>query len=213
MSTLSDDAGNHGLRLSGPEAPPGPKTEAASASANEAAKQERERLQVERAKAGDPATWAAWYDAYYSYLYRYAYYRLRRRQEAEDAVADAFLEAFRGIGRFEYTGRPVLAWLYRITHNIVDDRLARGRLQLGSGAPAAEGRDPGPEAALDNIDMVRALESLTEEQQQVIVLRYLLGMPANEVAELMGKRPAAIFSLQARALATMRRALEGRRRP
>jgi RNA polymerase sigma-70 factor (ECF subfamily) len=211
MSALSRGAGDHSVRLSGADPQPMAAADDAGARADAAAR-DRERKQVEMAKAGDAATWAAWFDAYYPYLYRYAYYRLRRRQEAEDAVADAFLEAFKGIGRFEYTGRPVLAWLYRITHNVVADRLAKVRPQH-DGAAVLEGRDPGPEAGLDSIDLVRALDSLTEEQQQVIVLRFLLGMPANEVADLMGKRAAAVFSLQARALAAMRRALGGKGYP
>ena len=67
--------------------------------------------------------WDEWFEVYYRPLFRYSYLRLRSRSEAEDTVSQVFVEAFRGIGRYKHTGKPLLAWLYRIAHNVIFDRL------------------------------------------------------------------------------------------
>jgi RNA polymerase sigma-70 factor (ECF subfamily) len=53
-----------------------------------------------------------------------------------------------------------------------------------------------------------ALAELNPEQREVIVLRYLFSLSAKETAEVIGKSPAAVFSLQARGLINLRQALE-----
>src|SRR5687768_11742384 len=82
-----------------------------------------EATQVQRAKDGDSSIWDTWFQRYYPNLFRYAYIRLRRRTEAEEIASQVFVEAYRGIARYSYTGKPILAWLYRIAHNLVYDRL------------------------------------------------------------------------------------------
>ena len=177
-------------------------------------REELERFQVDQAKAKDPGIWAQWFDAYYPHLFRYAYFRLRRRSDAQDVVSEVFLEAVRGIHRFQYTGRPVLAWLYRIAHNTIAERLRREqrRTDLKATEVWPSDFDPGPEESLKNIDLLKALGSLTDEQQEVITLRFLLGMPTREVAVLLGKTETAVFSLQARALRALRQRLTETRR-
>jgi len=72
---------------------------------------------------------------------------------------------------------------------------------------------PDPESATEHKlaqDGLRAaLHSLTGDQQQVILLRFAEDMPAEQVAAVMGKSEGAVWALQHRALAALRRALEG----
>jgi RNA polymerase sigma-70 factor, ECF subfamily len=165
-----------------------------------------EATQVQRAKDGDSSIWDGWFQRYYPNLFRYAYIRLRRRAEAEEIASQVFVEAYRGIGRYTYTGKPVLAWLYRIAHNLVYDRLKleerRSVLQVDS--PAVTDTTEGPESIIANIDLLNAIDTLTDEQRDVVILRYFLGMSAQEVSGVVGKSPAAVFSLQARALIALR---------
>jgi len=169
---------------------------------------EAERQRVERAKAGDPAVWGEWYDAYYKPLYRYAYIRLRRRNEAQDIVAEVFAEAYRGIGRYTYTGRPILAWLYRIAHNLIFDCLKAEARRAEREDDGTDARASSPEEQIASIDLLKALDSLSTEQRDVIVMRYFMSLPAQETAAIMGKSPTAVYSLQARALAALRQRLE-----
>jgi len=165
-----------------------------------------EATQVQRAKDGDSSIWDGWFQRYYANLFRYAYIRLRRRLEAEEIASQVFVEAYRGIARYTYTGKPVLAWLYRIAHNLVYDRLKyeerRSALQVDS--PAATDTTDGPESIIANIDLLNAIDTLTDDQRDVVILRYFLGMSAQEVSGVIGKTPAAVFSLQARSLLALR---------
>jgi len=166
-----------------------------------------EATQVQRAKAGEQAVWDEWFDAFYPRLYRYAFIRLGRKAEAEDIASQVFLEAVRQIDRYQYTGRPVLAWLYRIEHNLVYDRLRQvDRAPEPEEAAAAE-PFAGPDDLIANIDLLNALDELSDEQRDVIILRFYLAMSAQEVGALIGKSPAAVFSLQARAIVHLRERL------
>lgn len=161
------------------------------------------------AKRRDGQAWAAIYDQHFPTLYRYAYARLRSKEEAEDVAAQAFLDALKGIDAYEDRGRPLLAWLYRITHNLVVERLrrdqrARRAAALPDGSPT---HYPGPEVSIDNLVLLDALAQLTPDQQEVIILRYLMQMTTKEVSALIGKSDAAIFSLQVRAIAGLKRRL------
>jgi RNA polymerase sigma-70 factor (ECF subfamily) len=57
---------------------------------------------------------------------------------------------------------------------------------------------------VERIDLRTALAKLPGNQREVVILRFLVGLSAQEVAELMGRKPAAIYSLQARAILALR---------
>jgi RNA polymerase sigma-70 factor (ECF subfamily) len=134
---------------------------------------------------------------------------MRSHSEAEDAVSQVFVEAYRGIGRYRHTGRPLLAWLYRIAHNVVHDRIKTESKRSGALASSADAVGDDPELKLVSIDLLNAVDSLTPEQHDVIVLRYFMAMSSLEVAAVLGKTQPAVFSLQSRALASLRRKLNG----
>ena len=170
--------------------------------------QTAEAGQVERARDGDPEVWREWFEAYYPSLFRYAYIRIKRRTEAEDIVSQVFLEAVRGIGRYRYTGKPLLAWLYRIERNLISDRTKaeERRPDRPEGEPMVAGPATDDSIRLvQNLDLKQALDKLTADQREVIILSYFLSLSTQQVADLMGKRPKAVYSLQARALASLRR--------
>jgi RNA polymerase sigma-70 factor (ECF subfamily) len=168
---------------------------------------------IQRARGREPAAWSALYDHHYGALFRYAYTRLGSPEEAEDLAAQVFLEAYKGIDAFEDRGRPILAWLYRIAHNLIIERIRRDevarRYSAGALPPAYHA---GPEHALDSLDLRAALDQLTAEQQEVITLRYLLQLTSREAAEVMGKSRPAVTSLQVRALASLKRIMRPRHR-
>jgi RNA polymerase sigma-70 factor (ECF subfamily) len=169
---------------------------------------QEEAAELSRAQSGDGAVWDEWFQAYYRPLFRYAYIRLRSRDDAEDIASQVFVEAYRGIGRYKHNGRPVLAWFYRIAQDLVVKRQKdRGRQQVATLPAEAAAFLDGPESTIANIDLLRALDSLTEDQREVIILRYFMAMPAHEAGDLIGKSQTAIFSLQERALARLRQRL------
>jgi RNA polymerase sigma-70 factor, ECF subfamily len=177
--------------------------------AQESATAQRDGVRVQRAQAGDKTVWDEWFRDYYRPLFRYSYLRLRSRSEAEDAVSQVFVEAYRGIDRYKHAGKPLLAWLYRIAHNIIYDRLKAESRR----AEAVESGDlalgEGPEAKIVSIDLLNAIDELTPEQREVIILRYFMAMSSIEVGAMLGKTQPAVFSLQSRAIASLRTKLDG----
>jgi RNA polymerase sigma-70 factor (ECF subfamily) len=107
------------------------------------------------------------------------------------------------------------SWIYRIAHNATIDHYRRhGKIALVSleHAPAVESADPSELAVeqLSNQDLHAAIRELTDEQQQVLILRFFQDLTAAQVASIMGKSVGAVQALQHRALGSLERALQGR---
>lgn len=168
---------------------------------------------VARARDGDRSAFADLYRAFSGPLLTYLVSRVRRREDAEDLVAQTFLEAMRDIGRFSGDVSGFRAWLFRIAqHRAID--LARRRDRRGEEALEAAAGMPDPvaadEEALGRVERSRlwaAVMALPEEQRRVLVLRLGAGLTAAEIAEVVGKRTGAVKALQHRALANLAKAL------
>lgn len=169
----------------------------------------RERSLVERARDMDPIAWDELYTLHFGAIQRYAMFRVADSAAAEDIAAEVFLEAVRGITKYRYRGIAFRAWLYRIAHNLTAD--FRRRLATRSDC---ETRDP---AALEAVsaedfsigcdrqyDLRAAVDLLTDDQQQVVILRFFEGLSLAETAEATGRNSGAIKSLQHRALERLR---------
>jgi len=165
---------------------------------------EESRL-VRQAKSGDADSFAQLYDAYVERVYRYVYFRVSDDQTAEDITSQVFLKAWEHLNRFEFDGAPFLAWLYTIARNQVIDhyRTRKESVPLDKIASLpANGRtvDEQVEARFDLQAMRNALQFLTEDQQQVLILKFIAEMTTGEIARAMGRNEGAIRALQMRAL-------------
>jgi RNA polymerase sigma-70 factor (ECF subfamily) len=175
------------------------------------AEQSEEQL-IARARVLDEAAWGTLYDRHYRRLFDYCFVRTGDRPASEDLAADVFHEAVRGIGKYHYRGVPFAAWLFRIARNLTADHLERARrrpqLQLSDEVAAQDDRvSADPEILAQWSEVRRALDKLTEDQQQVIILRFFQGLSHEETAQAMGRRSGAVRVLQTRALKTLRRLL------
>lgn len=192
---------------------------------------------VARARERSPEAWTAIYDACYRPIYRYVRARVFDESTASDIASAVFVEAIASIGSYQYRGKPLLAWLYRIARNLVSNH-QRKLLRSPNGRPASAfdfprrivGRlldrhavngDEGEAAAIaangihgdpgemvEQMDLRHALQKLPPAQRDVLALRFLVGLTTPEIAAAMGKQPVAIYSLQARALVTIRKEME-----
>ncbi len=167
---------------------------------------DREKQLVQRAIKHDHEAFAQLYDRFVDKIYKYIYYKVGSKTEAEDLTGQVFLKAWEAIGKYQWTERPFAAWLYRIAHNLIVDYF-RTKRDAASLDDIAAGEHPGADledivdARLTADTLKAALKHLTHDQQQVIVLRFLQGYNTSEVAEIMGKQPGAVRTLQHRALA------------
>jgi RNA polymerase sigma-70 factor (ECF subfamily) len=159
-----------------------------------------------RLRALDRDAWAQLYDRHHREVWRYAYGRTSSRDSADDLAAQVFAEALASIHRYRDKGRPILAWLYAIARNLVSKHLRRTRRD----APERDIEPSGgsPDEGLDSLVLADALKRLTNEQREVVVLRFYAGYSTREIAAAMGKHEAAIYSLEVRAIGALRRQFE-----
>lgn len=155
---------------------------------------------------------AVMYDTYHQPIYRYIYRRIGDIESARELAADVFQSLIQTTQRTSLPANP-RAWLFRTAHNVVIDeyrrRKHRQHLDVADLHLHADD-DPAEEAHLRlNADRARrALLSLTEEQQQVLVLKYLEGFSNHEVAEILEKSVGAVKALQHRGLRALQQRME-----
>jgi RNA polymerase sigma-70 factor (ECF subfamily) len=168
---------------------------------------------IERAKGSDRAAWDEIFDRHYQQVYVYVLCRVGDRMAAEDVAADVFVEAWRGIRRFNYRGVPLVAWLYRIAHNLTADFLAkRGKTQtLNEGWSGVPHSEDASEQVAQWQSVAVAFRKLTGDQQAVLVSRFVEGMTLAETAQVLGKNENAVKALEFRALKSVRKILAGDR--
>ena len=161
-----------------------------------------ERALVEAAK-GDPARFAALYDAHFERIYAFIARRVRDRALAEDLTAEVFRHALAGIGAFEWRGVPFASWLYRIAANEIADHVkkaAREREAVMTEEPARDEID----ALEHRASLFRLVDRLPAEQRRVIVMRFAEEKSIREIATHIGRSEGAVKQLQWRALQTLR---------
>lgn len=173
---------------------------------------------VQRAQQGDQEAVTELYKKYQSIIFRYIYFRVSDRHVAEDLTSDTFYRGLRRIGSFQWQGRDFGAWLVTIAHNLLADHFKSGRYrQEVVTADVADGElldcesTSHPEGAavehLTNLELLRAVLQLSDEQRECIVLRFLRGLSTAETAAAMGKNTNAIKALQYRGVRALARLL------
>ena len=166
---------------------------------------------VRRAQANDPDAWETLYRVTYPGLLAYARRRLWGQAEADDAVSETFARACNRINDFQWTGGGFTAWLYGILRNVVMETQRRSRRTSPLTAPDDRVEDDSVEGLLldEEVTAVRAaFATLSSDDQEVLELRVVGELTADEVAVVVGKRSGAVRMAQSRALARLRTALE-----
>ena len=167
---------------------------------------------VLRCQAGEPDAFRYLVERYGDTLHGTAYLMTRDRAAADDAVQDAFIDAWRGMPGFR-PDRPVKPWLVRILVNRV---LALQRRRSLPEVPIEDASEPGAVdpamAGVDARDAVRrGLETLTAEQRRVVVLRFFAELSVPEIAGVLGWREGTVKSRLHRALSDLREVVGGMR--
>lgn len=174
---------------------------------------------MELARAGDTEAFRRLFEKYHRRLAVFAHYRLgetlRAAMDVDDIVQETFLEAARGVGRFEYRSPDsFFRWLASIARHVIEDaarRESRRKRDGGRRVDAAEAELADtltPSRILFQSERVRALmdrlDALPEQYREVIVLAKLEGLAPSEIAERLGKPRDAVALLLHRALKRFR---------
>ena len=128
----------------------------------------------------------------------------------DDVVAGTYLRAWRSARSYRTGTNTYRRWLLRIARNQLTDywRADRHTVPLGDmDFPQAEEPDGSLAAEDRGREVARLMESLTLEQREVVVLRYMNNLSFREIADLLGKREGAVRSQLLRALRHMRKVM------
>lgn len=163
---------------------------------------------IDEAKSGDPEAFAKLYDAYVERVSRYIYFRVSEAIDTEDLVSQVFLKAWEKLDRYKIGSSPFIAWLYTIARNLVIDhyRTKKDVLPLEEAIAFPSDMEMPDEEAQTRFDlqaMRDALQFLTSDQQQALILKYIAGLPNDSIAKIMNKQEGTIRGLQMRALQTL----------
>lgn len=167
---------------------------------------------IARAQQRDRDAIAALYQRYVQPIARYIAYRVSDEALVEDLTAEVFLRMVESLPNYRVTGAPFEAWLYRIAaariadhyRNInrypveeLNERLKSSQLPFELSIEARE-----------EIDELRAaLQQLSDDQQTILLLRFVERKSHEDVAQIMGKSPEAVATAQHRALKQLARLL------
>jgi RNA polymerase sigma-70 factor (ECF subfamily) len=152
---------------------------------------------VTRAKQGDRDAVRFLYLRYADNVYGYVRTIVRDHHDAEDVTQQVFAKLMTAIVKFEPRGVPFVAWLLRMAHNVAVDAV---RARRSTPAPEIYGadqpaKDGGEELSRSIQD---ALQTLPEDQRQVVVLRHVLGLTPVEIAEQLGRTHSSVYGLHHR---------------
>jgi RNA polymerase sigma-70 factor, ECF subfamily len=169
---------------------------------------------IQRATQGDQQALVDIYERYQPSVFTYVFYRVCDQETAEDLTAEVFTRMLANLPRYRSHGKPILAWLYTIARNLVVDYYRQK--SAGNHLPLEEdlmdGEDNHPVKAAEDRQahecLSRALEHLTEEQRQVIILKFIENRDISELVIILGKNERAVRSLQHRALAALNRFMQ-----
>ncbi|MGB8407526.1 MAG: sigma-70 family RNA polymerase sigma factor [Mycobacterium sp.] len=138
----------------------------------------------------------------------------RSGYSADDVAQEVCLAVITALPRYKDQGRPFLAFVYGIAaHKVADAHRAAGRNRADATdtLPDRPSTEAGPEQLALDADsaarMDRLLAVLPDKQREIVILRVVVGMSAEETAEAVGSTPGAVRVAQHRALAKLKSAI------
>lgn len=173
------------------------------------------RKLVEQAQAGDRDALEELYLIHFDRIYSYLHMTVGNRHDAEDLTTQTFLRMLESIGRFRFQSAPFSAWLFRIAHNLSMDHFrANRRWQPEEEVPEPRGSEErsAEDEAFQSIgrqSMLELIDSLSQDQQQVLTLKFVFSFSNAEAATILDKTEGAVKSLQHRALVSLQKQISG----
>lgn len=173
-----------------------------------------------KAQGGDQRAFDVLYNRFADPLFRYLYARCGDASQAEELHGDLWLRVVERLGSFRPpesgADAAFAAWLYRIAYNLAIDSVRKkgsSNMPLDTDLPS---RDPHPDERLiaddDTTALRAAVERLTPDQREVVMMRFFEERSSAEVAALTGRSEGAVKVMQHRALGSLARLLGVERR-
>jgi RNA polymerase sigma-70 factor (ECF subfamily) len=165
-------------------------------------------------QAGDFSPAGVIFDRYSARIYNFSYRFLKSPQAAEDVTQDVFLKMLKYAQQFHGDAK-LSTWLFSIAANLCRDHLRKAdnkakepeETLLMLAAPREEGPDRALEMREDERRIQKALEMLTAEQREAIVLSRYQGLSYAEIAQIAGCSEGAVKTRVFRAMETLKKHL------
>jgi RNA polymerase sigma-70 factor (ECF subfamily) len=164
---------------------------------------------VARARTGDEEAWVLLYRQVHPRLFAFARRRLWTHEDAVDAVNETMARAVASLAKFRAHDGAFVGWLFGILRNVVMNaqRTARRTAPAEAPEPAVDPVEP-LLAGEDAEELRAAFARLPAADREILELRVVAGLSADDVAVTLGRTPGAIRMAQSRALARLRELLE-----
>ena len=174
---------------------------------------EGEEKLINSAKQGKTEGFDRLYNHYLPPIYRFIYMKVSHREEAEDLAHEVFLSAWQNIHNYKHRGFPFSSWLYQIARNRVIDyyRVKKTNIPLEKINPVSEFLKFNSliEETLDqelNIEEVKAaMRKLNNDQQDVLLMRFMENLTHEEIAKAIGKSEGAVRLIQHRGIKALKK--------
>jgi RNA polymerase sigma-70 factor (ECF subfamily) len=171
---------------------------------------------IYRAQNGEDNAFAFLYGKYFDQVFRYIFLRVRQAEQSEDLTQEVFLRAWHNIGSYQYQGKSLANWLFRIAHNLIIDYYRRSNktrcIPVNEMLPADEDPVITVEERMGMSMVKQAIEGLPARQKEVISLRFIAELSVAETAQMTGITEGSVKKLQHEALLKLKRQLDRRGR-
>lgn len=173
-----------------------------------------ERLLLSRARSLDKEALAEVHETYYDSIYRYIAFRVNDLQTVEDLTSEVFLRFLDAIRDRNAPQNTIRGWLFGVASRVVKEHYRqKKRTQHSALLDSTPSAQPGPDTrvaeAMTREELQEAITHLTEDQQQVLALRFGYEMPIRDVAETMNKSEGSVKMLQVRAISALTQRFRG----
>ena len=163
---------------------------------------------IKKARRGKSEAFGALYDTYLPRIYRFVFLKTSGKEVTEDITHQTFLKAWQNIRQYIPKGFPFSSWLYRIAHNLVIDHYRAKKINIGLDSIEENELAFEPENKLDdNLAIAKiksAIPELPQEQQTVIIMKFIEGLSNEEVAAALDKSEVTVRVLQHRAIKNLK---------
>jgi len=176
---------------------------------------EEEKKWLKEARKGDKESFGLLYEKYGQQIFRFIYWQVSNKEQAEDLNQEVFLKAWKNIEKYQERNCPFSSWLYRIARNTVIDFYRTQKkvypiedeIFFSGGDDLRENPKKIAETKIEIERVKKVLNSLPNNQREIIILKFIEGFSNKEIAKILKKSEGAIRILQYRAIKNLKKIL------
>jgi len=169
-----------------------------------------DELTLVRAAQADVQAFGALYDHYVQRIYRFCYYRTNNKADAEDLTAQIFLAVLEGLPHYRQEGH-FAGWVFSIARNKINDhhrRVVPIPLDEADLLPLNADLEINAEISQRKERLLNLIQMLTDDEREIIHLRYVAELTFAEIAQAMKKNEDAVKKMLYRLVARLKEKLE-----